>query len=282
MKALNITIRLGSLKILLHWSIWLWPVAALLMGFFSGDPTRMGFLLRYSGLLFVSILIHELAHWIAATLVFGSAGRITIFAIGGMVHGTGISRLMRRGSLWKQAFVISAGCVANLTIAAVLFAIAYWQLLWIPSATRNIFIEFILINLTIGVLNLTPFHLLDGGRLFQIVLMSVRLSAPVRNRIECGVYTLSGGGLLWLSIFTRDYILAGIVSLLFLLLWQDRKGSAKTARAFENRSADRATNDAMEKIPPKYPPNDPLGTGSASRDNNTGQPLTCIHEIQNR
>lgn len=116
---------------------------AALMTLLSGDAA--------AGALLACIL-HEMGH-MAVMAALGMKIRTVTF------YGAGMKITRRRGKIypiWQEAAVLSAGCAVNFLLYAVF---------------RNS--PFGLINLFLGVFNLLPAGVLDGGRLLKLIVSEV-------------------------------------------------------------------------------------------------------------
>ncbi|MCH7745008.1 MAG: site-2 protease family protein [Chloroflexi bacterium] len=115
-------------------------------------------------LLFVSVLIHELAHSLVAKARGFEVEGITLFLLGG------VSKLEADAGGPKDEFVISAvGPAASLALSAI-----FWLTLQAfqdrTTPFSAIFAYLWLINLLLAIFNLLPAFPLDGGRILRSVL----------------------------------------------------------------------------------------------------------------
>lgn len=114
-------------------------------------------------LLFVTVLIHELAHALVAIRSGVPVPRITLFIFGGVSH------LAQQPETARAEFAIAAvGPATSLVIAAIAGALA------ITAGTGNEKVEGIfgylaVVNLLIGIFNLLPGFPLDGGRVLRSI-----------------------------------------------------------------------------------------------------------------
>jgi Zn-dependent protease/predicted transcriptional regulator len=113
-------------------------------------------------LLFVSVLIHELAHSLVATRHGLTVSGITLHLLGG------VSQLDEEPPHPRAEFLIAAaGPLASFAIASAL---------WLARVTVDagwmvaILTYLVLVNIAIGLFNLIPGFPLDGGRLLRAVL----------------------------------------------------------------------------------------------------------------
>ncbi|MFO0871841.1 MAG: hypothetical protein U0935_23195 [Pirellulales bacterium] len=151
-------------------------------------------LLVWIGVVFVSILVHELGHAIAM-IRYGQRPRIVLYGMGGLAISDGggwaRSKLVgaRPAPAWVERVVISAaGPGAGFLLAALVVALVYAAggiIHWLPPTLSHSFALFadldnprlamladslLYVNTFWGVLNLMPIYPLDGGHIAASVL----------------------------------------------------------------------------------------------------------------
>lgn len=179
---------IGGIEIGIHYS-WLlvfflvaWTLAAGLFpdqypGLGRNTYWVMGF--TASLLLFVSVLIHELAHsFVAKSRGLGVTG-ITLFIFGG------VSNLAEEARSAAEEFQIAiVGPLTSLVLAG---------LFWVASRAAaspeidGILSYMVYINVTLAVFNLIPGFPLDGGRVLRAILWAATNSLSRATRIAAGV-----------------------------------------------------------------------------------------------
>jgi Zn-dependent protease len=143
-----------------------WVSSALMGAYYYQHPTDggVGVFIFWMAAVFVSILLHELGHVVAARL-FGVRGRVYISGLGG--------RLLNLAELkyWQHVVVLLAGPLTSWLIAGVLWLSACEPVLdalkergW-AELFVNAVLVLILGNFWWGLLNLLPLWPLDGGQL---------------------------------------------------------------------------------------------------------------------
>jgi Zn-dependent protease len=123
-------------------------------------------------LLFVSVLVHELAHSLVATAYGLSVRGITLHVFGGVSHMEDEPPTPR-----AEALIAAAGPIASFAIAAGLWAVRRVGLADDGSAGA-IAGYLITVNVMVGLFNLIPGFPLDGGRLLRAVLWHFKGSLP--------------------------------------------------------------------------------------------------------
>lgn len=123
-----------------------------------------------TGILFFSVLLHELAHSMVARRYNIPVKSITLFIFGG------VSDIAKEPTDFHQEFKMSiAGPLASLGLGAI-FALSSWLILNSPSSAntisflvqiKGIFFYSAIANVMLGAFNLVPAFPLDGGRVLR-------------------------------------------------------------------------------------------------------------------
>ena len=112
-------------------------------------------------LLFVSVLVHELAHSLVATAHGLTVRGITLHVFGGVSHLEDEAPTPR-----AEALIAAAGPLASFGIAAVLWGLRAAGLA--ASGSVGAVVSYLItVNIMVGVFNLIPGFPLDGGRLLR-------------------------------------------------------------------------------------------------------------------
>jgi Zn-dependent protease len=153
--------------------------------------------------LFVSVLVHELAHSLYALRKGGEVSDITLMMIGG------VSRITRMPAGHRQeALMALAGPVTSLGLG-VLFLGVYAALARAPYANLRFgFFYLGQLNIVLGFFNLLPAFPMDGGRILRAGLTG-RLGRPRATRVAGGVG----------KVFAVLFGLLGLLSANLLLLF---------------------------------------------------------------
>lgn len=167
---------LFGFPVAIHWFFW---ILALLIGpiNIASSPTGFRILLIWIGVVFVSILVHELGHAFAYRK-YGGRPQIVLHGMGGlaMAHGH-FNR--------KQSIVITlGGPFFGLVLGSVLWILANWNELPQNLYIRALFVFMMQVNIFWSLLNLLPILPLDGGQLLGHIMHGRR---PVlRGQIGAG------------------------------------------------------------------------------------------------
>jgi Zn-dependent protease len=114
-------------------------------------------------LLFVSVIIHELAHSLIAKRQGIPVKSITLFVLGGVSSLEEESR-----SPGREALMAGAGPLSSLILGGV--ALAVGRTLSTPETARAILLYLGSVNVLLGAFNLLPGFPLDGGRVLRAAL----------------------------------------------------------------------------------------------------------------
>jgi Zn-dependent protease/CBS domain-containing protein len=137
--------------------------------FLTGLPTSTYWIMGLISalLLFVCVLIHELAHALVARTHGLTVRGITLFIFGGIAQ---IDQEMKRPGVEFQVAI--AGPIASFLLAGAAFLLALP--LWGRSAPGvAILVYLATTNLLLGVFNLIPGYPLDGGRVLHAIIWKV-------------------------------------------------------------------------------------------------------------
>ncbi|MBX3169726.1 MAG: M50 family metallopeptidase [Candidatus Eremiobacteraeota bacterium] len=191
--------RLAGIEVRLHWSF------LLAAGWFFQDGFDLIGLLLY-GILFASVLFHELGHCFAARSVGGRADSIVLWPLGGVAYTEA-----NRGNVLNSVWISLAGPLVNLLLAlacaAGLWGQGYglqisdfWPLDFEPSGqlTSSVGVGLFLVlkmQMMLFCFNLMlPAYPLDGGQALASLLSSV-VPLQTCSRIMAGLTTLTAVGL---------------------------------------------------------------------------------------
>ncbi len=141
-------------------------------------------------LVFVTVLIHELAHAVVAIRRGLPVPRITLFIFGGVSH------LARQPRSAGEEFVIAAaGPAASLAIAVAIFGVS--RLAGGSNEPFGAMFEYLaFVNVILAVFNILPGFPLDGGRVLRSIAWKRTQSFREATRIAAGTGELFGWGVI--------------------------------------------------------------------------------------
>jgi len=161
------------------------------------------------GVLFGSVLLHEIGHAIAAKRFGFNTKSITLYPFGG------IAVIEMKPSSTEEFWIAIAGPAVNFAIAAISLPILFFG--------YNIFSFIISINVLMGVFNMIPAYPMDGGRVLRAILsrkmsktQATRKALNI-SRIFSWIFVAAG---LWLNWFSL--LLVG--GFLLYIIKQERRG----------------------------------------------------------
>ena len=166
--------------------------------------------------LFLSVLVHELAHSLCALRLGGRVRSITLLFLGG------VSEVEDALPPRREALVTFVGPLVSLILGAGIYLIA--PVLGILPPEVRVSIRLVgALNLVLGVFNLAPAFPLDGGRLLR-ALLATRLGRLRATRVAVFVGKILAVGLAGLGLRSGDVSL--IVVGAFIFFGAQREGSA--------------------------------------------------------
>lgn len=137
-------------------------------------------------LVFVTVLLHELAHAVVAIRRGLDVPRITLFIFGGVSH---LARQPR--SAGEEFFIAAAGPAASLVIALLIFGAS--RLAGGGNAPFGAMFEYLaFVNLILAVFNILPGFPLDGGRVLRAIAWKRTRSFRKATRIAAGTGEMFG------------------------------------------------------------------------------------------
>ncbi len=143
------------------------------------------FAVVWAGIVFVSIVLHELGHALTA-LAFGAKPAITLHAMGGLTHFDG--GRMSRAESWLVSF---AGPAMGLLVGAAVYATTHRQPL--GAEAREIVSSILWVNIGWSLINLLPVVPFDGGHMMAAALGPRRALATAVISALVGMVVALGG-----------------------------------------------------------------------------------------
>ncbi|EYF01535.1 site-2 protease family protein [Chondromyces apiculatus] len=183
---------------------WFWITAVILnmnlltRGGHSG-PFQIGLMLVWVGVVFVSVLVHELGHAFAIRR-YRIEPEIMLHGLGGATTWRAVLPLRRRDHI----FISLAGPFAGFIFGGLIFLAQYFiPGTWNVPALAVFALDCLLwVNIAWGVFNLIPVLPFDGGHVLEHAL------GPKRVRLTAGISFLVAGSLTLLSVVNNQYWIA--------------------------------------------------------------------------
>lgn len=159
----DLNFRLFGFPVRVHPLFWL---LSAVFGAEALETYGLVYLLAWVGLVFVSILVHELGHALAFRL-FGADSHIVLYSFGGLA----VPWASVRGR-WQRVVVSLAGPAAGFVLYGLVYGsnVAYpWAGRGAPHLAGWLYDQLVFVNLAWGLVNLLPVWPLDGGQVAEEV-----------------------------------------------------------------------------------------------------------------
>ena len=196
-------------------------------------------------LLYVSVLVHELAHSVVARGYGLPVRRILLYPLGG------VSEIEREAPTPGREFIVAgAGPALSLVLGAVGWGLA--QL--VPYGVAGALIRQLMVaNIIVGVFNLLPGLPLDGGRMLRAVIWKVTGKPTTATIAAAWVGRALALALLAIPFFSGRLVGGDIVSTLWVVviagfMWTGASQSIKATRFRERLPALQARRLARKAI----------------------------------
>lgn len=232
-----------------------WSLSANLFPFwYEGLDTSAYWWMGLTGALglFLSIVLHEFGHALAARR-FGIEMRgITLFIFGGVAE-------MRKEppSPWAEFVIAVAGPLVSVAIGAVCLAIAYGGAPALPVGVRGVLTYLGWINWILVLFNLVPAFPLDGGRVLRAILWGLKNDLTWATRITSAIG--GGFGILLICLGVFSFISGNFVGgMWYVLLGIFLRGAAQMSyqqliirRVLEGETVGRFMHSPAVTVPPE-------------------------------
>ena len=203
-------LKIKGITIKIHWSfliILVWIIAANGVEGFTFHNIKWS--LIFVALIFLSVIIHELAHYLVAKRLGVQATEINLLPVGGIPTNENFAMNKR-----SEILISIVGPLANLAIAGLLLPFIQNQLpIWeIPSHFdvihgSDILYKLHIVNLGLFIINLIPAFPLDGGNLFRTI-----LSWKIDYFVATKIVVITG------KVIATGFLVTGVIYLNLLLL----------------------------------------------------------------
>lgn len=209
----DVRFQIFGIPVRIHPFFWL---VTLLLG--SRNPQPVGMVI-WVGVVFISILIHELGHALTARW-YGWPPRVTLYAFGGLASFQPSYHDTR-----SQVLIAAAGPGAGFLFIALIMSVVhasghyvsvepanllpYWVFFEpFPNPNVNALIQSLLyVNIFWGLMNLLPIFPLDGGRIAQELMIQANPGDGLQKSLWLSIF-VAGGVALFCGVKFRDVYLA--------------------------------------------------------------------------
>lgn len=212
-------------------------VIAALIGFLGvGDAAQT---VAWIGIVFVSILIHELGHALTARM-YGSDVVIELNGLGGLTRWSAANADITPG---RRALIAAAGSAVGLAFGGIVWLVAS-RFSPYPPLAAFILENLVFVNVFWGLLNWLPIRPLDGGHLLESLLEKL---APRRaETIARVVFTITSAVALALALRMRLVFIAVLAGWLLLSELSMGRGGGAAAGPLPTLSYDDPGEDVDE------------------------------------
>jgi Zn-dependent protease/CBS domain-containing protein len=202
-----LTAKFGGLEVRIHFTFLALLIFLLLTETARGGPHVLPRVFMLAGLIFLSVLLHEIGHAVVSARQGFPIKGIMLLPIGGLamidpaIQGESARNLRRETLIALSGPLVSAVLAGATALAFVVMGPI--RNLWLPPlvTVANLGVSFFWINLSLCVFNLLPAYPLDGGRILRAWLaqrMEFRLAtrrAVNFGHLFAGLFMLAGAAI---------------------------------------------------------------------------------------
>ncbi|WP_035671115.1 site-2 protease family protein [Flavobacterium sp. 83] len=202
--------KVAGIGIFIHWTFSLIILFIIFMNYRAGqNTTQIIWSVVFILCIFITVLLHELGHALAAKNYNIKTKDITLLPIGGLAR---LERIPEKPT--EELIVAFAGPLVNIALA---FITALF--ISIPEDTgklmaelsdgvnaNNFFLNFFLVNFWLAIFNLIPAFPMDGGRVLR-ALLSFKLPRNVATRIAARIGQFLALSFIILGFFTSPFLI---------------------------------------------------------------------------
>lgn len=202
--------KISGIGLFIHWTFSLLIVFIIFINYRSGYNTiqilwSVGFILS----IFITVVLHELGHALAAKQFGIKTKDITLLPIGGLAR---LERLPEKPS--EELIVAIAGPMVNLGLALLTgFFITLPEnpellasQLSSGISSHTFFLNFFIVNIALAVFNMIPAFPMDGGRVLR-ALLSFKFKRHVATKIAARIGQILAMGFILLGFFSNPFLI---------------------------------------------------------------------------
>lgn len=247
--------KIAGIGIFIHWTFSLLILYIIFINYKSGqNTTQIMWSVAFILCIFITVLLHELGHALAAKNYNIKTKDITLLPIGGLAR---LEKIPEKPL--EELIVALAGPLVN-----VILAFITGIFISIPSnaeqltaelsngvGANNFFLNFFLVNFWLAIFNLIPAFPMDGGRVLR-ALLSFKLQRHVATRISARIGQLIALVFILLGFFSSPFLIfIGVFVIMGAQIEADYTESKFMLKGFKVKDIlmkDYQSIDANEKI----------------------------------
>ena len=201
--------KIAGIGIFVHWTFSLLILFIILINYQSGqNSTQIVWSVVFILSIFVTVVMHELGHALAAKRYHIITKDITLLPIGGLAR---LEKIPEKPI--EELIVAVAGPAVNITLAfitGIFITIPTTSVQLIEELSNgvyanNFFLNFFLVNFWLALFNLLPAFPMDGGRILR-ALLSFRMPRHLATRISARIGQFLALGLILFGFFTSPIL----------------------------------------------------------------------------
>ncbi|TDE06913.1 site-2 protease family protein [Flavobacterium sandaracinum] len=252
--------KIADIGIFVHWTFSLLILFIIFINYRLGqNATQILWSVVFILSIFITVVMHELGHALAAKKYHINTKDITLLPIGGLAR---LEKIPEKPI--EELIVAIAGPLVNITLALITGIF-----ITIPNTSEqlmaelssgvnanNFFLNFFFVNFWLAVFNLIPAFPMDGGRILRAIL-SFRLQRHIATRISARIGQFLALGFILLGFFTSPFlVIIGIFVIIGAQVEADYTESKFMLKGFK-------VHDVIMKDYPKIEATDTVKTAVA-------------------
>jgi Zn-dependent protease len=200
--------RVAGIGIYLHWTFAILILFIVFSNYRKGyDAAQIIWAVVFVLSIFVTVLLHEMGHALAAKRYHIKTRDITLLPIGGLAR---LEKLPEKPS--EELVVALAGPAVNVALAIITGLVIRFpetsemnDLLSGGVNAGNFLFNFFVVNLWLAIFNLIPAFPMDGGRVLR-ALLSMKMQRHVATRIAARIGQLLAIGFVFAGFFINPFL----------------------------------------------------------------------------
>jgi Zn-dependent protease/CBS domain-containing protein len=201
--------KIAGIGLFIHWTFLILIAFIIYVNYKAGhNLTQILWSIFFILTIFVTVLLHELGHALAAKRYKLQTTDITLLPIGGLAR---LEKLPEKPS--EELVVALAGPLVNIAIAFItsLFiqipanSADLISQLSVGINSSTFFLNFFIVNVWLALFNLIPAFPMDGGRVLRAIL-SYRLKRHIATKIAARIGQVLALGFIFIGIFYNPFL----------------------------------------------------------------------------